>query len=50
VEVASFFAAALAAVGRFATGRWPESAGEDYLAPKGPAGRARRLTSRKAAT
>jgi hypothetical protein len=50
VEVASFAGAALAAVGRFLTGRWSEPAGKDYLAPKDAGRRAlgRRLTSRKA--
>jgi len=37
VEVASFVGAAAAALGRFLAGRWPEPAGQDYLAPKGRA-------------
>lgn len=35
LELASFLGAVTSAVARFLIGRWPEPAGQDYLAPTG---------------
>jgi len=49
LELASFLGAVVVAVARFLIGRWPEPAGQDYLAPTGePLRRAGSSTSRKA--
>jgi hypothetical protein len=49
LELASFLGAVTAAVARFLIGRWPEPAGQDYLAPTGAPPRPERpLTLRKA--
>jgi len=49
LELASFLGAVTSAVARFLIGRWPEPAGQDYLAPTGePLRRAGSSSSRKA--